>query len=87
MAHHVIDTSTTGGNLLQSAINHIRAAQAELGRVRAMQVAAGGDAAIEGGIFGVATNEGAAVYAIVGSLNTSIQGIAAGFIDPIDQGA
>jgi hypothetical protein len=90
MAHYVIDTSTSVGSRLQSALNHLRAAKNEIDRAHSIMDTARGSPAdytkIEGGAFGIAAGEGDEVFGFVNSVKTEIAGLTESFIAAIDQG-
>lgn len=89
MAHHVIDTATSVGGELQNAINHIRAAQDTLKRVKSIMATAAGAPAnyalIEGGVFGIGAGEGASVFTFVASTEGQIAALTESWIAAIDQ--
>lgn len=89
MAHHVIDTETSVGGELQNAINHLRAAQSVMARVKSIMATAAGAPAnyalIEGGVFGVGVGEGENVFTFVSSVEGQLAALTEAWIAAIDQ--
>lgn len=92
MAHYVIDTETSVGNLLQTGLNELRSARDKIRRAWGIMDAAispGPDyTQIEGGVFGIAAGEGDEVFGLVNSIKTDLDGLTDtdAFAPQIDQG-